>query len=153
MTQRTASEIVAMMRGRGMRITSQRRAILERILASRGHFTPQDIVRDLEERVSGVDPSTVYRTLAVLEDIGVVRHAHFEQGTEYHLGEAEEHVHLVCGVCGADDELSLSEAERLKKLVDSHHGFLPDLTHFAITGICSPCRRKGKTLSDLHPHD
>ncbi len=48
-------------------------------------------------------------------------------------------MHLTCGHCGRDDPLSLTETNALQKLIRRHHGFVADLTHFAITGRCVDC--------------
>jgi Fur family transcriptional regulator, ferric uptake regulator len=139
-----STAVAAMLRERGYRITPQREAILHEVLRSRGHITPQDVTRRVQRRMPAVNPSTVYRTLAMLEDVGVVRHSHLERGAEYHRADEVEHVHLTCSRCGAEDDLSMAEAESLKRLLQEHRGFQPDLTHFAISGLCASCRRKGR---------
>jgi Fur family ferric uptake transcriptional regulator len=95
--------------------------------------------RQVRERVPGVNPSTVYRTLDLLEDLGVLSHAHLESGAEYHWSEEGDHIHLVCSRCGREESFSMSEADTLKQLIAKHHGFQPDLTHFAISGLCRIC--------------
>ncbi|MGH2662581.1 MAG: Fur family transcriptional regulator [Actinomycetota bacterium] len=139
-----ARSVAGMLRGRGYRITPQREAILEEVLATRGHITPQDVARRVQRRMPAVNPSTVYRTMTMLEAVGVVRHAHLEGGAEYHRTDHEEHVHLTCSRCGAEDDLSMEEAESLKGVIRRHHGFLPDLAHFAISGLCASCQRAGR---------
>ena len=89
-----------------------------------------------------MNASTIYRTLTVLEEAGVLAHAHLEGGAEYHRAEEAGHVHLACSRCGAEDDLSLHEAEALQKLIRRHHRFEPDLTHFAISGLCASCQRE-----------
>jgi len=89
-----------------------------------------------------VNASTIYRTLAILEQAGVLAHAHLEGGAEYHRTEDAGHVHLACSRCGAEDDLSLDEAEALQQLIEQHRGFRPDLTHFAISGTCAECQRQ-----------
>ena len=121
-------------------MTPQRRAIVGEIMAARGHISATAVSRRVRERVPGVNASTVYRTLDLLEDLGVLSHAHLESGPEYHRRSESQHVHLTCSRCGANDALSMDEAERLKRLVQRHHGFHPDLTHFAISGLCAACQ-------------
>ena len=123
-------------------MTPQRRAIVSEVMSARGHINPTVIARRVQGRVPGVNPSTVYRTLGVLEDLGVVAHAHLESGPEYHRRSDSQHVHLTCSSCGAQDSLSMKEAERLEQLIKRHHGFGPDLTHFAISGLCAACQSK-----------
>ncbi len=140
---RERGPIAAMLRERGYRITPQREAIHDEVLRARGHITPQDVTRRVQRRMPAVNASTVYRTLAMLEEVGVVRHSHLERGAEYHRTDDVEHVHLTCSRCGAEDDLSMREAESLKRLVQRHRGFRPDLTHFAISGLCADCQRAG----------
>jgi Fur family ferric uptake transcriptional regulator len=124
----------------GLRMTPQRRAIVAEIMATEGHISPTVIARAVKERIPGVNPSTVYRTLDLLENLGIISHAHLESGAEYHRRSESDHVHLICSRCGSDDSLSGEEAEGLKRLITRHHGFSPDLTHFAISGLCSDCQ-------------
>ena len=131
------------LRQRGYRITPQREAILGEVLRTRGHITPLDVARRVQRRLPAVNASTVYRTLEMLEDAGVVRHAHLERGAQYHRTDETPHVHLTCSSCGAEDDLSLREAESLGRMIQRHRGFRPDLAHFAISGVCAECRRRG----------
>ena len=122
-------------------MTPQRRAIVAEVMRAKGHISPTEIARRVQGDMPGVNASTVYRTLALLEEIGVLAHSHLESGAEYHRAEEAEHVHLTCSRCGTEDDLSLDEAKALQELIERHHGFAPDLTHFAIGGICAECRR------------
>jgi Fur family transcriptional regulator, ferric uptake regulator len=122
-------------------MTPQRRAIVAEIMRTRGHISPTALARKVQGEMPGVNASTVYRTLALLEEVGVLSHAHLEGGAEYHRAEEAGHVHLTCSRCGAEDDLSLEEARALSHLIERHHEFLPDLTHFAISGLCAECRR------------
>ena len=142
MEQPTTGDVIEILRGRGLRMTPQRRAIVAEIMRTQGHISPTALARKVQGEMPGVNASTIYRTLALLEDVGVLAHAHLEGGAEYHRAEEAGHVHLTCSNCGAEDDLSLAEAEALVRLVQSHHGFHPDLTHFAISGLCSDCARE-----------
>lgn len=121
-------------------MTPQRRAIVAEIMSTEGHISPTDVARRVRERMPGVNPSTVYRTLDLLEELGILSHSHLETGAEYHRRSEAEHVHLVCSNCGSQDALSLREAASLKRLIAKHHGFDPDLTHFAVSGRCAGCQ-------------
>ncbi|HWC31688.1 MAG TPA: Fur family transcriptional regulator [Actinomycetota bacterium] len=135
-----AASVVAMLREHGYRITPQRQAIVREVLRARGHVVPQDVARRVQRRLPGVNASTVYRTLATLEEVGLLRHAHLERGAEYHRTGDVEHVHLTCSRCGAEEDLGIREAGSLKRLLERSRGFTPDLTHFAISGVCARCR-------------
>jgi Fur family transcriptional regulator, ferric uptake regulator len=137
-----ASEVLRLLRGRGLRMTPQRRAIVLEVMRTKGHISPTSIARRVQGEMPGVNASTVYRTLTLLEEVGVLSHAHLEGGAEYHRAEEAGHVHLTCSSCGAEDDLSMEEADSLHRLIGRHHGFSPDLTHFAISGLCSTCQRQ-----------
>ena len=132
---------IVTLRERGYRITPQREAIVREVLRAEGHITPQDVTRRVQRRLPAVNASTIYRTLGMLEEVGVLRHAHRERGAEYHRSEDARHVHLTCSRCGTEDDLSLAEARSLERVVQRHRGFRPDLTHFAISGMCRECQR------------
>jgi Fur family ferric uptake transcriptional regulator len=125
---------------KGLRMTPQRQAIVSEVMRSEGHISATAIAAKVRARMPGVTPSTIYRTLDVLEEVGIISHSHLERGAEYHHASKAGHVHLTCAQCGAEDDLSLEEAESLERLVMKHRGFRPDLTHFAISGVCKSCQ-------------
>jgi Fur family transcriptional regulator, ferric uptake regulator len=136
-------EIVGRLRREGRRLTPQREAIIRDVMRAEGHITPQTVARRVQRRMPAVNVSTVYRTLAMLEELGVVQHSHLEQGAEYHRTGEGEHVHLTCSRCGAEEDLSLREAGSLRAVIRRHRGFDPDLRHFAISGLCGSCQNAG----------
>jgi len=133
------TDVIDLLRSRGLRMTPQRRAIVSEVMRTNGHISPAEIARRVQGDMPGVNASTVYRTLSLLEEVGVLQHSHLETGAEYHKADEAHHVHLVCHRCGRDDALSLAEATKLGDLIHRHHGFRADLTHFAITGLCADC--------------
>jgi Fur family ferric uptake transcriptional regulator len=110
-------------------------------MRTQGHISPTALTREVQAEIPGVNASTIYRTLTLLEEVGVLAHAHLEGGAEYHRAEEAGHVHLECARCGGEDELSLEETDALQHLIGQHGGFRPDLTHFAISGLCVDCQR------------
>jgi Fur family ferric uptake transcriptional regulator len=133
------ADVMGLLKERGLRMTPQRRAIVSAVMRAQGHIAPAEISRRIQGEMPGVNASTVYRTLALLEEVGVLQHSHLETGAEYHKTDEAQHVHLTCHRCGRDDALSLVEAGKLAELIHRHHGFVADLTHFAITGLCADC--------------
>ena len=141
MSAQLADDVIELLRQRGLRMTPQRRVIVAEIMRTQGHISPTALARKVQGEMPGVNTSTIYRTLALLEEAGVLAHAHLEGGAEYHRAEDAGHVHLSCSRCGTEDDLSLDEAAALQHLIEQHHGFRPDLTHFAIGGLCADCQR------------
>ena len=136
-----ANAVLEMLKAEGYRMTPQRRAIVAEIMSVTGHISPQAVVEVVQKKVPGVNASTVYRTLELLENLGVLRHAHLEGGAEYHLADEHDHVHLICARCKRADSLTIEEVEPLRRLVQKHNGFHPDFTHFAISGLCAECQK------------
>ena len=94
------------LRRRGLRWAAQRRQVIEVLAESAGHVTGAEIVERCRQRDPAMVPSTVYRSLDVLEDLGLVRHGHGADGQlEYHVRPQDEHGHLHCGGCGRKWEL------------------------------------------------
>src|SRR5947199_5299190 len=106
-------EVMSLLRSRGLRMTPQRRAIVSEVMRTQGHISHTTIARKVQGEMPGVNASTVYRTLTLLEEVGVLQHSHLETGAEYHRSEEAQHIHLTCSRCGRDDELSLVEANAL----------------------------------------
>lgn len=137
---RSPGAVIEALRARGLRMTPQRLAIVSEIMAIEGHISPQEVAQRVRTRVPGVNDSTVYRTIELLEELGYLAHAHLGAGPEYHHVGEHDHVHLVCERCGAQDELGAGETEPLRRLIRAHNGFLPDFTHFAVSGLCARCQ-------------
>ncbi len=142
MSDRMVDDVIELLRQRGLRMTPQRRVIVAEIMRMQGHISPTALAKKVQSDMPGVNASTIYRTLALLEEAGVLAHAHLEGGAEYHRAEEAGHVHLACSRCHREDDLSLDEAAALQRLIEQHRGFRPDLTHFAISGLCSDCQRE-----------
>ena len=93
------SDLRAKLRDSGYRLTPQRELILAAVDAL-GHATPDEVLAEVRTHSSAVNASTVYRTLEVLEGLGLVRHAHLsDRAPTYHTVTDHEHFHIVCRNC------------------------------------------------------
>jgi Fur family ferric uptake transcriptional regulator len=129
-----------LLRARGLRWTPQRRTLIDVLSRSEGHLSGVEILRRCREADPMTTPSTVYRTLDVLELLGLVRHAHGPDGNEeYHLLPVDEHGHLYCSSCGRGWELTPSEAGELVDALARERGFQVDLSHVTVVGRCLDC--------------
>ncbi|HYO44797.1 MAG TPA: Fur family transcriptional regulator, partial [Candidatus Limnocylindrales bacterium] len=85
---------------RGLRWTPQRRVLIEVLSRADGHVTGAELVERCRQVDPATTPSTVYRTLDVLEELGIVRHAHGADGREeFHVLPQSDHGHLHCLGC------------------------------------------------------
>ena len=128
------------LRARGYRVTPQRQLVLEAV-ARLDHATPEEIFAQVQQTARGVNVSTIYRTLELLEQIGMVTHTHLGHGAPtYHLADDADHVHLVCRSCGQVAETSPELVQETVDRIASDHGFTADVRHFAIFGLCAACQ-------------
>jgi Fur family ferric uptake transcriptional regulator len=133
-------EIGDRVRASGKRMTVQRRLVLEALERAKHHITAEDIATRIRARHPQIDPSTVYRNLEALEELGYVTHTHFEDRlTRWHLADSHRHGHLVCRQCGAELEVPMTLLEPLARRLKAEHGFQADLAHSAVVGVCRAC--------------
>jgi Fur family ferric uptake transcriptional regulator len=127
------------LRERGYRLTPQRQLVLEAV-AKLGHATPEAIVTEVRRTAGGVNISTVYRTLDLLEELGLVSHAHLGHGPPtYHAADVPTHLHLVCGGCGSIQEISPEAVSGVVQRLRDELGFTVDVDHVAFAGRCAGC--------------
>jgi Fur family ferric uptake transcriptional regulator len=136
----SSSAVREHLRRAGMRWTPQRRLLLEVLESTAGHVTGAELVDRLRALDPETTPSTVYRTLRVLEDLGVVQHAHGADGREeFHVRPAEAHGHLHCSECGQSWEISPVDAAATVREFRDRLGFEIDLSHLSVGGRCASC--------------
>lgn len=132
------------LRGRGLRWTPQRRTVIEVLAEADGHITAAELVDRCRGRDAATIPSTVYRTLDVLEELGLVRHGHGADGREeFHVLPAGEHGHLHCTVCGATWEIDRGSAAAVSEALRAADGFEIDIGHVTLVGRCRDCASRG----------
>jgi len=135
----TGTELRGTLHQRGLRLTPQRQMVLDAVRAL-GHATPETICARVQRQAPAVNISTVYRTLDLLEGIGVLRHTHLGHGAATYSARAHEHVHLVCHRCGEITETDPMLLAPLAAALHTQHGFALDAAHLALSGVCAPCR-------------
>jgi len=129
------------LRSRGYRLTPQRQLVLEAV-TTLGHATPEAAHAWIVDRSPGVNLSTIYRNLELLEELGLVNHAHLSHGAPtYHAATAPEHVHLVCRRCGTISSLDSDAVEPLVGMLRAEHGFHADVGHLTVFGECATCAK------------
>jgi Fur family transcriptional regulator, ferric uptake regulator len=134
------SDVRGRLHDRGLRWTPQRRLLVEVLSRTQGHVRGAQLVERCRQVDPATTPSTVYRTMDVLEELGLVRHAHGADGREeYHVLPAAEHGHLHCSGCGGTWEIWAEEAAVLVRTLRRERGFEIDLSHLTVVGRCRGC--------------
>ncbi|MEA2705167.1 MAG: Fur family transcriptional regulator, ferric uptake regulator, partial [Actinomycetota bacterium] len=132
-------EILGMLRARGGRVTTPRRAIITALLRSGGHITADQLTNEIQANYPDIHLSTIYRCLETLEELEVVDHIHMGHGRAvYHLAD-EKHQHLMCEVCGAVTEVPDAVFAGLAGTLRRKYSFAIKPRHFAVLGRCETC--------------
>lgn len=135
------SPLAEVLRAHGLRVTAQRQLVLDAV-RDQGHATAERVHETICGQVAGVNITTVYRTLDLLESLGLIAHTHLSHGAPvYHLAGDRGHVHLVCHRCGAVDEVKPEVFDGLRRSLEEQRGFLLDVGHVALFGICANCEK------------
>ena len=128
---------------RGVRVTPQRAIILEAIEQLPGHMTAEEIYNAVQAVNAYISLATVYRTLDLLREMGLVTEARMGTTTvHYALKDHANHHHAVCRNCKHSyelpDDLFAPIVERLR----SEHNFEADVDHLVVMGLCEECARQ-----------
>ncbi len=125
----------------GKRITPQRRLILTILAEADGHLDAHDIYEQAWRRDARLNLSTVYRTLRLLKESGVVRELHLDdEHHHYELDSSDEHSHLVCLECGRVIEVDSSAFAEAAMTTGETHGFQVASARVELSGYCADCR-------------
>ncbi len=135
-------DIISKLSELGYRLTPQRVMILSAIENSADHISAEEIYAQIVTKYPQVNISTVYRTLELLEQLGLVTETNLGGGrVRYHSAEKGHHHHLVCQECGAIIDLDESVLFSLRDTLLREYKFIADLRHLAIFGRCVNCSK------------
>ena len=130
---------------KGLRLTSQRRVLLEVIQSADQHLDAASLLRLACERDASVNRATVYRTLELLKKLRLVdeldlMHLHGEKHY-YEARRVRDHIHLACFQCGKIEEFGSPSFESLKQEIARERGFHINVVRMEVGGRCSSCAR------------
>lgn len=128
-----------LLRASGHRLTVQRELVLEAV-ETLGHATPDEVYAEVRTRSGSINLSTIYRTLELLNELGLIRHAHLtDRAPTYHSARGHEHAHLVCRSCHSVTSIGIGEMGQALGPLTGQHGFEPDYGHLTVFGTCKQC--------------
>jgi len=133
-----AKSLTDELRARGLRRTVQRQLVLEAVQRL-GHATPEQVHTAIRRTADEVNLTTVYRTLELLEDLGLVTHTHLSHGPPTYHSADDVHLHLVCRSCGGVREAPTVLLDELAGRLRDERGFQTDVGHVALFGVCADC--------------
>ena len=139
---RDDDELAALLRERGLRATSQR-VVMHRLLRdSARHVSAEELLTEAGEKLPGVSLPTVYATLELFEQLGIVRRVNGGGGTLLWDTRADAHHHMICRRCGRIEDMEVPlDLERARRSA-TRAGFQPDRAEVVVSGLCANCAVK-----------
>jgi Fur family ferric uptake transcriptional regulator len=132
---------VASWSGAGYRSTAARRAVANLIASRSGHFTAADLVADARARRLAIGRATVFRTLELFGELGIVERIDLPSGDHAYVEcEPRHHHHVVCGRCGRTTEIDDVGIDRIVGEIERRTGYLIDAHRVELFGRCRACR-------------
>jgi Fur family ferric uptake transcriptional regulator len=130
------------LRDHDFKLTNQRKKIIEAIFATHDHFTADDLHDMLKQRGESVSKATIYRSLSLLCDSGLVESRDFGRGQLYyeHVLGHQHHDHLICMGCGKVLEFRNEEIEEIQRRIAKARGFTIEKHSLRVFGYCKACR-------------
>jgi len=133
-------QITQELHARGLRLTSQRLAILTVLRHSGKHLTPREVYEQARQSVPGLMETTVYRTLEFLVENQLALAAHVGSGKLVYQAAGNDHHHVICRVCGSEVELPHNRLERLYAQIEETTGYRLTTSHLTFFGLCAHCQ-------------
>jgi Fur family ferric uptake transcriptional regulator len=141
---RLRSDLEAYMTRRGLRSTEQRRLIIDTFFESDEHITIDTLLQQVRDLDARVGYATVYRTMKLLAESGIVQEHKFGDGfTRYELADEEaHHDHLICSECSTITEFEEPAIEELQQRIAARYGFRVRAHKHELYGVCAECQKK-----------
>lgn len=133
-----------------LKFTEQRELILEALLSAKSHISAEELYQIVSKHNPMIGLATVYRTLNLLSECGLIQQRQFGDGqTRYELVQ-EHHDHLICTKCRKIVEFENAEIETLQEQVAKQYGFVIQNHKHELYGLCSDCqfRERGEFIKE-----
>ena len=143
------NSLIGDLKERGIRVTPQRAIILQAIESLTGHVTAEEIFTEVQKVNEYISLATVYRTLDMLKDLGLVAESHMGTATTHYALKAHgDHHHAVCRICSHSIDLPIDFFDEISTQLQDDFGFTADVNHIVILGWCQHCRDEAMTNPD-----
>jgi Fur family ferric uptake transcriptional regulator len=136
----TVDDALAILREHGLRASAARRLVVEALFAAGGPVSAERIAAGIAGRVPQSDPSSVYRNLERLQEVGLVRHVHLGHGPGMYVLAGSAREYLVCDACGAVRAVEPADLDEIRAGIADTFGWEAGFTHFPIVGLCPSCQ-------------
>jgi Fe2+ or Zn2+ uptake regulation protein len=132
-------DLIVRLRARGQRVTSQRLVINRMLRARNCHVTAEDVHHAVSASLPGTSLPTVYATLELFEQLGIVRRLNAGGAAVLFDSRTDEHHHLACSRCGAVEDLDAAVDVTPALIAAGAAGFAPRRVTLMLDGLCAAC--------------
>src|SRR6266478_8249153 len=139
-------KFMAFLERQRLRVTAQRQVIIDTVFGTEEHFTADQLLAWARERDSSVSRATVYRTLPLLTESGLVREMDFGKDYKFYdpnYADHPHHSHIICQDCEKIVEFESERIERLECEISQKLGFSVKTQRLQITGACQTMKKLG----------
>jgi len=141
-------DVAQRLRGRGYRLTPQRRLVWEVLRSAERHLTAEQIHARVSRIAPDLNVTSVYRTLTLLADLDVVKEVRLGDGPgHWELAHPDDEFHLVCRTCGAVTHHPGDLVESVRSHLNGEHGFVPEDVVLVVHGLCAACAARANAAS------
>jgi Fur family peroxide stress response transcriptional regulator len=124
------------------KLTPQRDAVLQVILAREDHPTANEIFEAARQRLPTISYATVYNSLRYLKEAGLVHEIKFGDSASRYDRETDRHDHAICNSCGKLVDFDLPQTAELMQAAARKSRFKPESVHLTLRGLCVDCRER-----------
>lgn len=134
--------LATQLRDAGYRLTGPRLTVWNTLVAANGHLTAEEIVEQAREADPTVNVSSVYRSLSLFDEMGIVRETNLAQGSAAHweIAHPDEQFHLRCVECGRVQHHTGSLVASIESHLAESHGFTSHSVELLVSGVCDRCQ-------------
>jgi Fur family transcriptional regulator, peroxide stress response regulator len=145
MSEVQLKEAISTLKETGVRITPQRHAILEFLIASMAHPTADDIYKALEGKFPNMSVATVYNNLRVFREVGLVKELPYGDSSSRFDFVTSDHYHVICDDCGKIVDFHYPGLDEVEQLASHVTGFKVSNHRMEIYGTCADCANQKET--------
>jgi Fur family ferric uptake transcriptional regulator len=142
MATENAAKAGSALRTSGYRLTRQRQLVWDTLRRTRRHLSAEQIAAALRRQRQAVDPATVYRSLDVLQRLGLVRSSRLGERLYFEIAEPGEHYHLVCDQCGSATHIEGEDLAPVLRHITDEHRFAVRSADLIVHGWCEKCQAR-----------
>jgi Fe2+ or Zn2+ uptake regulation protein len=136
----TDRELIAALRATGRRVTMPRLLVHRALCTDDRHVTAEQLYAELAEQVPSLSAATVYDTLDLLDELGLIRRVSTPRGATTYDSRTEDHHHMICRACGRVEDLDAQVDTAAAETAARAAGFAPGFAQLTVSGLCVACQ-------------